>query len=77
MTDNTDFFRMLERMLRAGARRAGNSDEYDLKHFVSLKDKLNEEIKNAVKQQLDNGKSWKDIGDAIGISRQGAFKKYS
>ena len=77
MTDNTDFYQMLERMIKAGSRRTGNADEHDLAHFASLKNCFEYYLKSAVQCQVDQGKSWADIGLALGISRQAAFKRFS
>lgn len=76
MTDNTDFFKMIERMLKAGSRRAGNADEHDLAHFASLKNILEDQLRQSVWMQRNQGKSWADIGNALGITKQAAFKRF-
>jgi len=76
MTDNTQFLKMIERMIKAGARRVGSADEADLEHFYQIRSILDEAIKSAILAQLAEGKSWSSIGLALGISRQAAFKKY-
>ena len=77
MTDNTDFFKMLNRMIKAGGKRAGNADEHDLSDFANLKDSLEHNLYLAVQMQLEQGKSYSDIGQALGISRQAAHKRFS
>lgn len=76
MVEDSAYFKMLERMIRAGGKRAGRADEIELKTFYLLKNKIEEETKKAVQSQMDQGKSWSDIGEALGISRQAAFKKF-
>jgi len=75
-TDNTAFFQMLTRMVKAGSKRAGNSDEYDLRHFAAIGRGFEFQLRQAVLMQIAGGKSWADIGQALGISRQAAFKRF-
>lgn len=77
MTDNTAYLEMLKRVIRAGARRVGQADEHDLKAFSDLRSFLDCQLSVAVNLQLSEGKSWQDIGGALGISRQAAFKQFS
>jgi len=77
MTDNTDFFKMLRRMIKAGAVRAGNADEHDLSDFAEIQEFFNEQLKIAIHSQLDQGKSWTDIGVGLGITKQAAHKRFS
>jgi hypothetical protein len=74
--DHAEYFGMLRRMLRAGARRLADSDPDDLPALVSLRDQLDTAIVQAVTGQRDNGFSWAQIGEALGMSRQAAQQKY-
>lgn len=75
-TDNTEFFKMIRRMLKAGGKRAGNADEYDLKDYASLGETVELNLKEAIKVQRDNGKSWTDIGNSLGMTKQAAHKRF-
>ena len=76
MTDNTGYLQCVVRMIKAAAKRVGDADEFDLAHFVSLRPLLDDQIKLAVELQRKNGKSWSDIGSALGISKQAAMKRF-
>jgi hypothetical protein len=76
MTDNTEFYKMLRRMIKAGAKRAGQADEHDLADFADLQNHLSEMIRKAVHDQRDCGKSWTDIAAALNITRQAACKRF-
>lgn len=66
-----------ERFLRALSTRAGGADEFELGELVGLRDTLEREIVRAIAAQLKQGKSWQSIGDALGMPRQNAFRKYA
>jgi hypothetical protein len=76
MTENSDYFKMLKRMIRAGAKRTGEADEIELAEFHDLLLFFGEQMKEAIHTQRDNGKSWTDIGEALNITRQAAHKKF-
>lgn len=77
MCDDTEFLKMLKRMIRAGARRVGDADEVELQEFLEVRRFFDEQFARAVKAQVENGHSWQDVGDALGISKQAAFKRFS
>ncbi len=77
MVEDAEYFKMLERMLRAGSRRAGQGDEVELKEFAKLRISVDDLLRDSIHNQLKRGKSWTDIGFALGVSRQAAFKKYN
>jgi hypothetical protein len=77
IVENKEYFEFAKRIINAGAKRAGNADEHDLKAFSDLKKLVDEQLNVAVSQQRQGGKSWADIGYALGISRQSAFKRFS
>jgi hypothetical protein len=47
-----------------------------LKRLVERQGELHGEIVNEVRRLLDQGHSWTVIGEAIGLSRQGARQRY-
>jgi hypothetical protein len=77
MTDNTKYLQIIERVVKAAAKRVGNADESDLAHFVSIRDLMDEQIKFAVELQRRDGKSWSDIGSTLGVSKQAAMKGFN
>jgi hypothetical protein len=38
---------------------------------------LDAQLRLAVTMQIEAGKTWQDIGRALGVSRQAAFKRFS
>lgn len=76
MVENDDFFKMVKRMIQAAGKRAGDGDEHDLRLMADLAGVVNDNLKVAVYRQVGDGKSWSDIGFALGISRQAAHKRF-
>lgn len=74
--ETSEWLKMLARMIRAAGRRVAESDEHELVQLVLLRNLLEESIKFAIQGQRSCGRSWEHIGQALGISRQGAFKRY-
>jgi hypothetical protein len=66
-----------KRFLRALAVRVGEADEFELGELVALREELDEAIVDAIRRQLQMGKSWQSIGDGLGTTRQAAFKRYA
>jgi len=77
MVENTEYFKMLKRMIKGGRKRVAGTDEHDLREFFELKEFMEEQIKLSVQDQIANGKSWADIGHSLGMTRQAAFKRFS
>jgi len=75
-TDNSDFLAMVERMIKAAARRCGSADESDLAALHDLKRSVDVALKHAIQAKLASGRSWQHIGSALGLSRQGAQQRY-
>ncbi len=67
----------VRRFLHALAVRTGEADEFELGELVALRGELEDAIVEAIRLQLQYGKSWQSIGDSLGISRQAAFKRYA
>lgn len=57
--------------------RSDRSKDADrLKRLVERRGELHGEIVNEVRRLLDQGHSWTVIGEAVGLSRQGARQRY-
>ena len=67
----------VQRFLRALAVRVGDADEFELGELVALRNDLDDAIVQAIRLQIQQGKSWQSIGDGLGTTRQAAFKRYS
>lgn len=67
---------MVRRMIRAYAKRVGDADEPDLAEMVELRAFLDEQIGVAVRLQKDGGKSWSQIGQGLGTTKQAAQMRY-
>ncbi|MGD9950748.1 MAG: hypothetical protein AB7U29_20090 [Desulfobulbus sp.] len=76
MVETAEWLKRLSRMLRAAGRRVGDADEHELAQLVRLRSEFDKAIKTAVEGQRSSGRSWAHIGKALGLSRQGAFKRY-
>jgi len=74
--ETSEFLKMLSRLIRAAGRRVADADEHELSQFVGLRDQLEQSIIIAIQGQLNSGRSWSHIGQALGVSRQGAFQRY-
>lgn len=75
--ETPEYGAMVRRMVRSYAKRVGEADDVDLAEMVRLRDEVEVAIATAVRLQRHNyGRSWKDIGDALGMSRQAAQQKY-
>lgn len=77
MTENADYFKMLARMIRAGARRVADADETDLGEFAQLQREFNESMKKAVQGLIAKGHSWAYVARGLGMTRQAAFKRFA
>jgi hypothetical protein len=75
--ETTDFLKMVSRMIRVASVRVGNADELQLAQFAVMQKDMEKALGFAIRCQLDQGKSWADIGKALEISRQAAFKRFS
>ena len=78
MTETPEYRAMMVRMLRAYGRRVADADDVDLGDMVGLRDELEAAIADAVRGQRErHGRSWADIGRALGITRQAAQQRYT
>lgn len=67
---------MLARMIRAAGKRVGDADEHELSRLFGMRDDLDRSIRMAIDGQLRSGRSWTHVGRALGMTRQGAFRRY-
>lgn len=74
--ETIDFLKMLTRMIKAASQRVENGDELQLAAFRVCELELKRGMINAVRGQLRQGKSWADIGSALGITRQAAQQRF-
>lgn len=76
--ENDAYAAMLERMLRAYARRVAEGDPEDLTRMLALRDRFDELVLDAVTGLRQNwGASWADVGRAAGMTRQSAFDRWN
>ena len=54
-----------------------SGDEHELQAFAALQELLESEIKGAIHGQLAQGKSWSGIAKGLGVTRQGAFRRWA
>jgi hypothetical protein len=75
--ETTEYLAMMGRMLRAAGRRVAESDEPELQQLIALRAEMDDIIRDAVLgQRVDLGRSWTWVGDALGLTRQGARQRY-
>lgn len=74
-TDHGDYYRFAVRMARAFGRRVAESDPDDLALLLALRDRVDEQIADAVRSQRERY-SWAEIADGIGMTRQAAQKRW-
>lgn len=75
--ETVEYLKMVARMIKAGGRRVAAGDEYELQAFAALQALLESEIKGAIHGQLAQGKSWSGIAKGLGVTRQGAFRRWA
>jgi len=75
--ETLDYLKMVARMVRAAAKRVGDGDEAELAALALLRDQIETAVRDAIQAQLEQGKSWAEIGNALGTTRQGAFRRYA
>lgn len=73
--ETSEYLAAAERFIAAAGRRVADADEPELRRLIALHEVLEQAVATAVEGQLTRG-SWATIGDAAGISRQAAFKKW-
>jgi hypothetical protein len=77
VSDQTPYFLMLGRMMRAAGRRVGTADVEDLALLIGVRADLDRAIQAAVDGLRDRGATWQLIGDATGTTKQAAIGKWN
>lgn len=77
VVETAEYAKMVQRMIRSYGKRVGNADDVDLAEMVKLRDAVDDAIQTAVEMQRASwGRSWTDIGRALGITRQAARQRF-
>jgi hypothetical protein len=74
--EDSAYVAMMRRMIRAMGKRASEGDLELLAEMKALKADIDERMAAAVAKQREQGVSWAQIGDALGMSRQAAQQKW-
>jgi hypothetical protein len=74
--ETRDFLQMLGRMMRAASRRCAESDEDEFRELLELERVLDAALQEAASGLRASGMSWQQLGEAAGISRQGAQQRW-
>ena len=74
--ETMDYIKAAERFIRSAGSRVGESDEFELAELVAMRDTLEAAITVAVVGQRTYGKSWADIGRAVGTTREAAWQRW-
>lgn len=76
--ETPEFAAFARRIIRSYAKRVADADEVDLAEMVRVRDEMDEAIGQAVAgMRRNHGRSWAYIGEAMGTSRQAAFKRFA
>jgi hypothetical protein len=77
-TGTEQYAAFMKRIVRSYGRKAkaGELDTTALTQLVELQAMLDEQTRDTVHGLRSLGYSWAEIGDALGMTRAGAFKKY-
>jgi len=76
MTENHEYQALMGRMLRAYARRVSKGDLHDLAGLAAFAQDAEQALREAVWRQRAAGRSWTEIGRALGVTRQAAQKRF-
>lgn len=76
ISDHAKYLGMCRRVLRALARRVGDSDPEDLALMLQLRDTLDDTIAQAVQAQREAGFTWAQIAAPCGVTRQAAYQQW-
>lgn len=75
--ETMEYLGMARRLIKRGGERVAESgDEPELAGLASLRDELDAAVQLAVDGWIANGRSWADVGRALGTTRQGAYQRY-
>lgn len=75
--ETPEYGKFVRRIVAAYSRRVADADDVDLAEMVALRDDLDAAITAAVQGQRErHGRSWADIGRALGVTKQAASQRY-
>jgi hypothetical protein len=75
--ETPEFAQMVGRVIRAYGRRMGEADPEDLAVMVAVRNELDAAILDGVyRQNIINERSWTEIGQAVGLTRAGAYERW-
>lgn len=75
--ENADYFQMVGRMVRGMGKRGANGDYTDLTEMAKVQQMMTEAMQTAVDGMREQqGYSWADIGEGLGITRQAAQQRF-
>lgn len=78
IVETSEFAEMMERMVRGYGRRVGNGDPADLAELLAFARLVDQVTADAVHEMVSrHGITWSEVGAAAGITKQGAFRRWS
>ena len=75
-TEADKFGAFVRRVIRAYGRRVADRDIEALAGLAQLRRDIDDQLQLAVDQLRAQGYSWSDIGNQLGISKQGASQRF-
>lgn len=75
--ETMEFIAATGRMIRAAGRRVAVADEYELAALNELRNTIDEALRTAVEGQRASGRSWADVGSALGMRKQSAQERFT
>lgn len=76
--DTLEYLAAARRFIRRAGERVAEADEFELAELAALREVLESAIQVGVHGQRDMcGRSWADIGAALGTTRQAAQARYA
>ncbi|HUE26305.1 MAG TPA: hypothetical protein VMP89_05990 [Solirubrobacteraceae bacterium] len=74
--ENDEYAAMMNRLLRAWGKRLADADDWDMAEFASFALEVDLELVSIVAAWRAAGRSWTDVGRALGITRQAAQQRF-
>lgn len=74
--ETTEYLTALRRQIVAAGIRVGDADEVELAQLAAMTGDLDRALRVAAKAQAAR-RSWAWVGDALGVTRQAAHKRFA
>ena len=74
--ETIEYLGAARRFIRGAGKRVAHCDEPELIALAALHTEVDQALNVAVAGWREMGRSWTDVGRALGISRQGAFQRF-